>query len=322
MLISSAYRSEKEGRKTNRISKLTVAVLLCTKKLPYGVLAVAATMSSVTQPVVAQAQSGASPTLAAPPNFSLVGLAFNQSLRINIVVPTAQPGFPPSSCAAALWFLDANGNPVGPSRSVNLDPGQSASLDLNANTVLKRFGQRVELRPVAITFPPDPCVVSAEVFDNFTGFSTLVIPATSVLIPPGPNEIAPGPPNFGMQGLAVGQVLRLNAVAYPPNPAYPPSPCTATLGFADHNGNAVGAATTVNLSPGQTASLDLNSSVVIANPFTGGSFAIFGQRVEVRPLVRLLPTSVAPNACQVSAEVFDTFTGRTWSNAIPPGPNE
>jgi len=293
----------------------------CIRKATHSALAVvAAVMLLPVQPVVGRAQSGALPTLAVPPNFGLVGLAFNQSLRINVVAPATQPGFPPSPCAAALSFLDANGNPVGQSRSVNLDPGQSAWLDLNANTVLKQFGQRVELRPVAITYPPDPCVVSAEVFDNFTAFSTLVIPATPVVVPPGPNEIAPSPPNFGMQGLALGQVLRLSVVAYPPSPAYPPNPCVASLTFADRNGNAVGPATTVSLNPGQSASLDLNSSDVITNLGTS-SFALFGQRTEVRPVITLLPTP-AGNACQASVEVFDTFTGRTWSYAVAPGPTE
>ncbi len=273
-----------------------------------------------TSPLVVQAQSGASPTLAVPPNFSLVGLALNQSLRISVVAPAAQPGFPPDPCSAALSFLDANGNSVGPNKSVNLNPGQSASLDLNTNALLQRFGQRAEVRPIAITYPPDPCIVSAEVFDNFTAFSTLIVPATPVLVAPGPNEIAPGAPNFGGQGLALGQVLRLSVVANPPSPAYPPSPCVASLGFADRNGDAVGPATTVSLNPGQSASLDLNSSVVITG-LGSSSFALFGQRTEVRPVITLVPTPAA-NACQAAAEVSDTFTGRTWSYAIPPGPTE
>ncbi len=122
-----------------------------------------------------------------------------------------------------------------------------------------------------------------------------------------------------MQGLALGQVLRLNIVAYPLNPAYPPDPCLASLGFADRNGNAVGPATTLSLNPGQSASLDLNSSVVITS-LGSSSFALFGQHAEVRPVVTLLPTATA-NACQASAEVFDTFTGRTWSY-VTPGPAE
>jgi hypothetical protein len=233
---------------------------LCTSKVRRIALAVAVTVALILPAGlrVARAQSGASPALAAPPNFSLVGLAFNQSLRINVVAPVAQPGFPPSPCSAVLSFLDANSNSVGPSKSANLNPGQSASLDPNVNTLLKLFGQRVELRPIAIT--------------------------------------------------------------YPPSPAYPPDPWVASLAFAGKNGNAVGPATTVSLNAGQSASLDLNSSAVITNLGTS-SFALFGQHAEVRPVVTLLPTPTA-NACQASAEVFDTFTGRTWSYAIAPGPTE
>jgi hypothetical protein len=306
-----------------RFSKQELVTLeSCLRKVPRIALAAAVAVALMLPPVVgvARAQGGVTPALATPPSFSLVGVAFNQSLRINVVAPVAQPGFPPSPCSAALSFLDASGNTVGPSKSVTLDAGQSASLDLNANALLQRFGQRADVRPIAITYPPSPCIVSAEVFDNFTAFSTLVVPATTVLVPPGPNEGAPGPAQFGVQGLALGEVLRLNVVAYPPNPAYPPDPCVASLGFADHNGNAVGPVTKVSLNPGQSASLDLNSSAVITNLGTS-SFALFGQHAEVRPVVTLLPTPTA-NACQASAEVFDTFTGRTWSYAIAPGPTE
>jgi hypothetical protein len=306
-----------------RFSKQDLATFeFCLRKLPRIALAAAVGIAMMLPPVlgVAHAQGGASPALAASPNFSLLGLALNQSLRINVVAPTAQPGFPPNPCSAALSFLDTNRNSVGPNKSVNLNPGQSASLDLNANALLQRFGQRAEVRPIAITYPPSPCIVSAEVFDNFTAFSILVVPATAVLVAPGPSEIAPSPAQFGMQGPALGQVSRLNVAAYAPNPAYPPDPCVASLGFADRNGNAVGPVTTVGLNPGQSASLDLNSSTVITN-LGISSFALFGQRVEVRPVVTLVQTS-AVNACQASAEVYDTFTGRTWSYAVPPGPNE
>jgi len=91
-------------------------------------------------------------------------------------------------------------------------------------------------------------------------------------------------PNFGLVGLAFNQTLRITVVAPATQPGFPPSPCAAALCFS--------------------------------------SFGVFGQRAEVRPVVTLLPNSVAPNACQVSAEVFDTFAGRTWIYAIPPGPAE
>ena len=41
---------------------------------------------------------------------------------------------------------------------------------------------------------------------------------------------AQGNPQFGMIGLAAGQMLRLNVVAYPPDP------CNATIGFLNANG--------------------------------------------------------------------------------------
>jgi hypothetical protein len=80
---------------------------------------------------------------------------------------------------------------------------------------------------------------------------------------------------------------------------------------------SVGPATTVSLNPGESAPLDLNSSTVITNLGTS-SFALFGQRAEVCPAVTLVPTSTV-NAGQASAEVFDTFTGRTWSDRSTSG---
>jgi len=52
-----------------------------------------------------------------------------------------------------------------------------------------------------------------EVFDNFTRFSLVA------------SQPQPPLPGFGMVGTALGQVLRLNVVAYPP------TPCNAQLGF-------------------------------------------------------------------------------------------
>lgn len=45
--------------------------------------------------------------------------------------------------------------------------------------------------------------------------------------------------NFSMIGIAHGQTLQINVVAFPPNP------CFAQLGFQDINGNPVG--TTLNV---------------------------------------------------------------------------
>jgi hypothetical protein len=78
-----------------RLSKQELATLeFCMRKLRRIALAAAVAVAMMLPAGlrVAQAQSGASPTHAAPPNFSLVGLALNESLRINVVAPLAAQG--------------------------------------------------------------------------------------------------------------------------------------------------------------------------------------------------------------------------------------
>ena len=84
---------------------------------------------------------------------------------------------PPSPCIAQLAFVDAKGNPVGPSLQVNLNPGAAALLDLNANELGLKVGQRTDVRPIVSISPSSTggppinsaCSASAEVFGNFTG---------------------------------------------------------------------------------------------------------------------------------------------------------
>jgi|HubBroStandDraft_1064217.scaffolds.fasta_scaffold08131_5 hypothetical protein len=71
-------------------------------------------------------------------NFPMIGLVRGQTLQVN---PVAIPIDP---CFATIGFQNANGNPVGPSLSVALQPGQSASLALNGNTLTNTPGKRVD----------------------------------------------------------------------------------------------------------------------------------------------------------------------------------
>ena len=89
--------------------------------------------------------------------------------------------------------------------------------------------------------------------------------------------------------------------------AYPPSPCAGTLSFADSTGNPIGPSLAVNLYPGQSQALDLDSSTLSLQT---------GQRIEVQPIVTLASLAssdpTAPgSACGVSSEVFDRTSGRT-----------
>ena len=82
--------------------------------------------------------------------------------------------YPPDPCSATLSFNDRNGNPVGPSLTVNLSPGLSQSLNLDANVLGLQNGQRTEVQPIVIlqTPPNAPsvaCAVSSEVINKGNG---------------------------------------------------------------------------------------------------------------------------------------------------------
>jgi hypothetical protein len=81
-----------------------------------------------------------------------VSLTFGQSARVTV---TAHP---PDSCAAQIGFLDNGGRPIGPSSHVSLQPGQSATLDLPSNAVVKEAGQRMVIQPQVV---PDQGVAAS-----------------------------------------------------------------------------------------------------------------------------------------------------------------
>src|SRR5215813_4955662 len=100
------------------------------------------------------------------PLFGMVGITRGQTLRLN-VANLEQPGdstIPPGPCRAVLTFRDDTGNPFTDSngdvirRAVDLQPGESAFLDLNADL----FGPpstngtpaRLQLRPLVRVIPP------------------------------------------------------------------------------------------------------------------------------------------------------------------------
>ena len=160
------------------------------------------------------------------------------------------------------------------------------------------MGQRAEFQPVVTLMPfedlTSQCGVSAEIFDGATGLSLVAAwPPTPIM----PNVS----PLFGMAGIALGRTRRLNVVGYPPNP------CDATIGFLNNAGQppANASAKTVSLNPGQADFVDLRAASVGIG---------VGQRAEFQPVVMV---SQGPNgsasACQATAEVFETLSGRTWA---------
>jgi hypothetical protein len=88
-------------------------------------------------------------------------------------------------------------------------------------------------------------------------------------------------------GVTVGQTVRLNVSARPPDS------CAAQLGFLDSAGKPVGPSSHVSLQPGQSTTLDLTSGAVVKEG---------GQRVIIQP--RIVPDAgTAASACQADVEV-------------------
>jgi hypothetical protein len=242
----------------------------------------------ITMPLLYATQLSAQ-QLPVPPVFGMIGIAASQTLRLAVVA------HPPQPCFGVLSFADSNGSPVGPSKTVSLGPGQGDYLDLPGAPIHPGGPVRVEVMPIVTPEPTtsggtSACQATAEIFDTVSGFSLVVA------LPSQP--IFPGEPVFGLQGVAWGQVLRLNVVAHPPQP------CFAQLSFVDANGNPAGPAPSqVNLGPGQAAFLDLAAAGLVG----------IGQRAELQPVVTVLSSATAPSGCVATAEVYDQFTGRTWT---------
>jgi len=221
-----------------------------------------------------------------------LGLGFLQGLRLVAGPITPPPGTPVET---TLGFVDLKGNPVGPTMTIPLTVGQTATLDFPADTMIKHPGERLEVIPVVTAGPNGPPALfqaSLEVFDEITQFGTLLLRG----------QAAPsGAPVFDRQSLVGEQTIRVNLSAFPPDP------CIADVIFNDaRSGKALAPATPVNLTQGQSTSVDLNGKNL---------FLKFGQRIEVVPQVVLMPPITTgpplPVACPATVEVFDNRTGRT-----------
>ncbi|HEV3482666.1 MAG TPA: hypothetical protein VGR97_10105 [Candidatus Acidoferrales bacterium] len=228
------------------------------------------------------------------------GGGLSQIVRLVAGPVTPAPGVP---VEAQLGFVDMNGNPIGPTSTVSIGPGQIQSLDLNLSQFVNQFGQHIEVQPFVAQAPnaagapsaASQLLVTTQILDALTGFETALTP----VLRPGASAPALAP-----QVLAGGQTMRITVVASNTDP------CNATLSLADKNGVALGPSEPVSVSPGTGTSLDLNANTLGLT---------FGRRIEVLPIVT--PTAApspggAPvnSVCQVTVEVFDHLTGRTESS--------
>ncbi len=235
------------------------------------------------------------------------GLTPGQIIRIIAGPVYVPPGVP---VEVNLGFVDVNGANIGPQLTKTLTQGQTATLDLNADTL--QLPGRILVRPVVTVVNPNGLPSAAagsppavfipevtEVFDTATGFGRVLIPGDTAFA---------AHPVFAFQGLALGQTIQLIASAFAN------TGCSGTLGFADVDGNPVGPTKQVTLQPGQTASLELQAGTLGLAP---------RQRKEIQPVVSPLVSAAAgatDSACQATTEVFETITGRTWT--YQPGERE
>ena len=150
--------------------------------------------------------------------FGMVGITRGQTLRLNVVnlvnPPDPDRQIPPDPCRVALSFRDAAGRPFTNSdgqvvrRTVELQAGQSAFIDLNADmyggpsTNDAVTPARLQLRPFVRVLqephdrqvPPDPCRATMEVFDNASGRTSIFAEHAGIDLdrPPPPPCCQPG----------------------------------------------------------------------------------------------------------------------------------
>jgi hypothetical protein len=238
-------------------------------------------------------------TIAEQVSFPLIPRWLGSIVRASLTVAgpvTPPPGTP---VEAIVGFVDLNGNPIGQFPLVTITSGQVSTFELDPGTSPVALGRHTAVVPV-VSAPPGqvlpPLHLTAEALDSLTGFGAVIATATG---------LAPPPASFGPQGLAGGQVMRLSATAIPTDP------CDATLSFVNAQGVPVGPSLIVNLSPGQSQSLDLTSAMLNVP---------LGKSVLVQPVVTLqTPIGVAASAasaCMASSDVFDLITNRTWTYQV------
>jgi hypothetical protein len=116
----------------------------------------------------------------------MVGLAFGETARLNVLNPGASVPATAAACSAAVSFIDAGGN-VLKSTTLTIAPGTSMSFDLRSDADLDlTVAERREIR-ATLTIPPVPSSTSStpaaggciyvktlEVFEN-ASLRTLVV---------------------------------------------------------------------------------------------------------------------------------------------------
>jgi hypothetical protein len=105
-----------------------------------------------------------------PPAFGLMGLDPFAVARLNAVCAnTPLPGgVNPGPCDVTLAFDDSSGRLLKQMR-ISLEPGHGASFDLTAREAMTTSARRVEVQPSIFPSGRGFVLVTAEIYDEFTG---------------------------------------------------------------------------------------------------------------------------------------------------------
>jgi hypothetical protein len=117
--------------------------------------------------------------LPAMPVLTPTGASTSQIIRLG-VIRGFDPQPEPPACTVQLGFADASGAPVGPSRAVDLQPGESSVLDLDPSLLLPASGEPLRARrfvrprlllPASGGGDATGCLASVQVYDRLTGWT-------------------------------------------------------------------------------------------------------------------------------------------------------
>ena len=119
-----------------------------------------------------------------------VGITRGQTVRCNVVNPKIPAPSPGGTCSVTLSIVNSKGD-VLKSESVSLKPGESRSLDLNADSDLPPGGTRSAVHALAVvpvTAPVDeptargncPLLPTLEVVDNRSGQTSILLEGTRI----------------------------------------------------------------------------------------------------------------------------------------------
>jgi len=123
---------------------------------------------------------GDTPVLGAPPDdqFPAISAVLGQVVRLGLSAKGFDPQpDPPVQCVAVLSFADARGNAAGPTKAVNLAPGQFDFIDFRPAVA---FGQRAIVQP-RLLLPASGggdlrgCDGSVQVFEQATGWTSEIV---------------------------------------------------------------------------------------------------------------------------------------------------